>query len=666
MKLTTCFLPVLLLFVIHIINSQTGYPLEEYLSQTKINELTVSPDGQNVAVVISKDNFEENKTQSKLVYYNITDEGEVLKKLELHQNADDFSNLQWTKDSQHLFYFASDSLGKSIFRIPVDSPQNVVMAVENREDVSNISFFQVSDNENILAIQPYFPEPQKENEEILKYPEPVIDQHTTFRAIRWKKNEVDSLFTIPHSMYSYSLSPNQKLIAFTEYPKYTYLTEEVYKNSHSYWFNLEQPLKIKQLTNDRAGEYMGWWDDDSVLVYSFENTDIPRFNFSFNQLKIKDLNEESLTLLDPSFDEDIRDFIPYKKNQILIQANASTSSHFYTYTKEKIEKITDQKMNVSNFAGNAKGIIVFSMTTKSEFEEVYFAKDLDGLKNPIRISSFNQNLSEYPKPETETISWTNSRGETIEGVLLWPPGQKGNKNLPFVVDIHGGPWSSRNEVISLNSLQYYYYGSLLASKGFLVLQPNYSGGTGRGQKFADAINMYPRTRPTDDILTGLAYLKSKNQIDTSKMVVMGASYGGLLTNSIIGETDMFQVALPSCGVWNEILSYGTSDNNTSRKILFGGKDITEAYETYRKESAASNATSVTTPTLITHGGKDKRVPTANSYAMYHTLKDLGVPVKLLVFKNEGHLYSQPKNKLAKVKAEFDFINTYIPGVLGQE
>ncbi len=146
-----------------------------------------------------------------------------------------------------------------------------------------------------------------------------------------------------------------------------------------------------------------------------------------------------------------------------------------------------------------------SMTKTDRFEEVYIIKDND-YKNPIRITNFNTRLEKYPKPEIETVSWTNSNGDSIEGILFWPPSKKNSKNLPLVVDIHGGPTSMRVESTNLNGMQYYYYASLLASKGFVVMQPNYSGGTGYGDKFTQNIIGSAITNPTDDIIKGVEYL----------------------------------------------------------------------------------------------------------------------------------------------------------------
>jgi dipeptidyl aminopeptidase/acylaminoacyl peptidase len=264
-----------------------------------------------------------------------------------------------------------------------------------------------------------------------------------------------------------------------------------------------------------------------------------------------------------------------------------------------------------------------------------------------------------PRPEIEAIRWPNGEGDEIEGVLYWPPGRRGEANLPLIVDIHGGPWSVRTE--NLGPFGFAYYPALLASRGYLVLEPNYRGGTGRGDAFLHAIEGYSCSRPATDVLTGVDYLIQQGWADPDRMGVMGYSYGGLMTNCLITKTDRFRAAASGAGLWNDISYFGTADNFIQNDVRNLGEAPWENLQNYWEESAIGGAGNITTPTLIVIGGADRRVPTTQGYELYRALVRLGVPAELLIFPGEDHGFVQPAHKLTKVRAEIRWLEHYVLG-----
>jgi dipeptidyl aminopeptidase/acylaminoacyl peptidase len=192
-----------------------------------------------------------------------------------------------------------------------------------------------------------------------------------------------------------------------------------------------------------------------------------------------------------------------------------------------------------------------------------------------------------------------------------------------------------------------------------VLEANYRGGTGRGDEFLHAIEGFSCTRPATDILTGVDFLVEQGWADPERMAVMGYSYGGVMTNCIIGLTDRFRAAASGAGIWNDISYFGTADNFIQNDVRNHAMAPWENLENYWKESAISRAGNISTPTIVTIGGADRRVPTTQGYELYRALLRMGVPAELLVFPGEPHGFRQPKHKLTKVKAELRWIDRHL-------
>jgi dipeptidyl aminopeptidase/acylaminoacyl peptidase len=342
----------------------------------------------------------------------------------------------------------------------------------------------------------------------------------------------------------------------------------------------------------------------------------------------------------------------------------STIANFYLVGQGRpaLKRLTEFRGMVSNLsASKDRKLLAFVLTDRKSFHELYVARGLEGLSSAIRVTSFNTNLESIPPPEIETISWANGEGETVEGVLYWPAGKRNAKNLPLIVDIHGGPWSMRTEVITMAELSYAYYPALLASRGYLVLEPNFRGSPGRGDKFLKALEGRSCSGPSTDILTGVEYLVGKGWVDSARVGVMGTSFGGQVTNCLIGRTTRFRAACSSSGVWNDISYFGTADNTIQNDIRNLGKAPWEDIKTYWEESPISSSGNIRTPTLITIGGADRRVPTSQAQEMYRALVRVGAPCQLLIFPGEGHVLSKPSHRKTKVEAELVWLDHYLLG-----
>jgi dipeptidyl aminopeptidase/acylaminoacyl peptidase len=632
-----------------------GYPVKEYLGQTKVTQTSISPDGKYVVVVTAQDNFDTDEEEYSL--WRITlEKGNAKEQIKLWNNKKSVSNLNWSENSEYLFFISQDSEGPNLFKTSMNG--GAPMPCLPKAQATSLQSFTTFEKDNLILLTGSSPQPKKGAYANLKRL-PLRDSITsTFYKFNFLSGKTDSLFSVKNLVVTTVISEDKRAMAIITRPQVTYYRADDVNDVNFVLVDLATRSVTKQV-NMEPTNLVGWKENKIIATRFFKKTNGKYFpvqtyliSFSADDLVPKNILS--------GFDGNVNSTALQSDNKILVLASRSTVSELYLADAEAYKKVAVEKGSISIVSvADKKPGVVFTLTKKDQFPEVYFAPDLNSLATPRKLTSFNEGLNKYKTPEVETISWKNSEGRTIEGVLFWPPGKKGAKDLPFVIDIHGGPYSLRYETITVSDLHYYYYGSLLASRGYLVLQPNYVGGLGRGDDFMNAIHGFAISKPVDDILKGVDYMASQGWIDTDRMATMGASYGGALTNALISKTNRFKLALPSCGIWDEIAAFGTNDGSTLLEYLSLHKWPWQNFEHYWKESSISGAGNIKTPTLITHGEKDVRVPTSQSYAMYYALEAMGVPVELVVFPGEGHLYRKPSNKLAKVQIELEWIEKYL-------
>jgi len=283
-----------------------------------------------------------------------------------------------------------------------------------------------------------------------------------------------------------------------------------------------------------------------------------------------------------------------------------------------------------------------------------------GASAPARVTHvFDYIARDFKLGRQEAIQWKGADGTMVEGLLTYPVDYVAGQRYPMAVITHGGPQASDKYGLGGTSAEL----QVLAGKGYAVLQPNYRGSTGYGDPFLrDMIGHYFQNAHLD-VMTGVDEVIRRGIADPGKLVKMGWSGGGHMTNKIITFTDRFKAAASGAGAANWISMYAQSDIRFFRTPWFGGTPWQKnaPIEAYWNNSPLKDVANVKTPTIFFVGEKDPRVPMPQSIEMHRALKSHGVPTHLYVAPREPHGWAELRHQLFKMNTEIAWFEKYAAG-----
>ena len=330
----------------------------------------------------------------------------------------------------------------------------------------------------------------------------------------------------------------------------------------------------------------------------------------------------------------------------LYSANVASA----TITEEQTGDAVVTGLNL-NSSGTMWG---FVKQRASEPAEVFVVKMGD--QTPTQITHFNDEFTNIPTGRTELIKWKSKDGRAVEGLLTYPVGYKMGAKVPLILNVHGGPAGVFSQ--SYIGGRGVYPLATFAARGFAILRPNPRGSSGYGTEFRRANMKDWGGRDFEDLMTGVDKVIEMGVADPNKLGVMGWSYGGFMTSTIVTKTKRFKAASAGAPVTNLMSFNGTADIPAFIPDYFGGQQW-EIPEVYAKHSAMFNMKGVTTPTLIQHGDADIRVPISQGYEFYNALKQQGVPTRMIVLPRQPHGPTEPRMQLAAMQSNLDWFEKYL-------
>lgn len=256
----------------------------------------------------------------------------------------------------------------------------------------------------------------------------------------------------------------------------------------------------------------------------------------------------------------------------------------------------------------------------------------------------------------ERFQFESADGWTVEGWVMRPSNPVYGERAPAVLEIHGGPHGAYGNA-------FFHEFQVLAAEGYGVVYLNPRGSQGYGQRFAAATRHDWGGRDYEDLMRGLdCALAAHPWIDRERLGVAGGSYGGFMTNWIVGHTERFRAAVTMRGISNAYSQWGTSDLAYMKGMWEYPGDPWEAPQFYLERSPITYARRMRTPLLILHSEQDYRCPIEQAEQLFVALKKRGVPTLFVRFPNESHDLSrngQPRHRLERLRHIVDWFRAYL-------
>lgn len=307
-----------------------------------------------------------------------------------------------------------------------------------------------------------------------------------------------------------------------------------------------------------------------------------------------------------------------------------------------VHRLSEQPGSVDDFDVTNENIVVSAMRGNA-LNELY---QIDAHGNEKILTKFNAWVLEtYPIATPIPLSTKGLTEEEVFGWVLKPRGYVSDKKYPAILNIHGGPKTVYGTI-------YHHEMQAWANAGYFVFFCNPRGSDGRGNAFADIRGLYG-TIDYDDIMafTDLV-LNTYPSIDSKELFVTGGSYGGYMTNWIVGHTHRFKAAAAQRSISNWTTEYGVTDIGYFFVKDQIGETPMSNYEKLWQHSPLKYADQIKTPLLLIHSDQDYRCWVPEAMQLFTALKDLGVETRLCLFKGENHELNRsgkPKNRIKRLE-----------------
>jgi dipeptidyl aminopeptidase/acylaminoacyl peptidase len=317
-----------------------------------------------------------------------------------------------------------------------------------------------------------------------------------------------------------------------------------------------------------------------------------------------------------------------------------------------IRPLTDAASVVSLAEISANGQTAVGTWGDATHPDEVFRSDLNF--GPLeRITNQNAWLSEYALATSEVVRWKSSKdGLEIDGILTKPVDFDGTHKVPFLLNPHGGPTGA--SLLSFNPTE-----QIMAANGYMVLQPNFRGSTGRGEKFEAANQNDWGIGDFKDDMSGVQAMVDKGWADPDRLGAFGWSYGGYMTMWIDTQTDRFKAISPGAGLPDLYSMYSQTDIHRYLTVFYNAKAPWDNYQEYWDHSPMKFVGNVKTPTMILHGQADTRVPIPQSEEFYRALYERHVPVEYVTYPRENHGFVEPRHIQDRWQRYLVFFGKYL-------
>ncbi|WP_024466877.1 alpha/beta hydrolase family protein [Treponema pedis] len=409
----------------------------------------------------------------------------------------------------------------------------------------------------------------------------------------------------------------------------------------------------------------GFKDNFNPLLMTFDNKELyVTSNIDRDKAALYTFNPETKKLGEMIFESDEADvnrILYSKKRKTITGVSYYTDKrhvHFFDEERqamqEDLEKqLPDIEINVVSSDKNETTFIIRTFSDKTSGSFYIYNKETKKL-------TLLTDVAPWIKPENmasmKPVQYKSSDGLTIHGYLTLPVGKENEKNLPVVINPHGGPWARDYWGFSPET-------QFLANRGYAVLQMNFRGSIGYGKEFWIKGFKQWGKKMQDDITDGVNWLIAEGIADPKRIAIYGASYGGYAVLAGVTFTpDLYACAIDYVGVSNIFTLFETLPPywEQGRKMMYEmiGNPETEK-DMLTEVSPIFHIDNIKVPLFVAQGANDPRVKKEHSDQIVEALKKKNIDVEYMVKDNEGHGFSNEENRFDFYRAMEKFLQKHI-------
>ena len=400
------------------------------------------------------------------------------------------------------------------------------------------------------------------------------------------------------------------------------------------------------------------WSPDGTQLAFETAMGKPFFYFQNSVIATISMGSTTAKPLTDAFDEN-PNLIAWTKAGIHFSASQKTWSYLFTINpvSKQIARHAVRDQWIGNgYALTADGArVAFTASSAAEFPDVYVAPVATMVAT--KLSNAGAQIAAWPKYAREVFRWKSQDGAEIEGVLHKPADFQQGRRYPLLIVIHGGPTGVSRPTPYGSGTAYPIEGFL--SKGALVLEPNYRGSAGYGEKFRSLNVRNLGIGDAWDVLSGIDALVQQGLADRERVGCMGWSQGGYISAFLTTRhSDRFKAISVGAGISDWMTYYVNTDIHPFTRQYLKSTPWDDP-KIYADTSPMTYIKQAKTPTLIQHGDQDTRVPIPNAFQLHQGLRDQHVPVQLSIFKGFGHGINKPKANRAAMQQNLEWFTRYI-------
>ncbi len=632
--------------------------IDDLMALKSVGSPQVSPDGDWVAYVVTSRDLDEDKSKSR-IWMVSTEGGEPIP---MTGEDDSASAPKWSPDNKYLTFQASrgEKAKTQVWNLNRLGGE----AVQVTDVKQGINDYEWSPDSSRLLLMIGDPKPSDLTEDAEDDEKPL--PHVVDR-MQFKQDYVGYLDRRRAHIYVYTpgteqpvqltsgdfdesdpvWSPDGKSIAFvsdrSDDPDLNYGTDifvvAVDDENHT----------LTKITSNPGRDHSPTWSPDSKNIAYVTSTgpDIGGSALTPTRyLAVTEVGADERNILTPDLDRNVAN-PEYSANgrNIYFRLEDSGMNHFAAVRASggDVERLLERQVSIGSIAMGG-GQTVLTMSRPDQPTELY-AFDNGQLERLTHVT--DETLDNVARADVEKLQFQSADGTSVEAFLVRPLNYDPDTRYPTILWLHGGPASQF-------TFGYHDIAQLYAANGYAVIMPNPRGSTGYGSEFAHGTVAAWGENDYADVMAAIDYGIEIGIVDPQRMGVGGWSYGGILTNYVITQTQRFSAATSGASLGLIAANYGHDHYQLMYELEFGLP--WEHPERWVDLSPFSKVENITTPTLWMGGALDWNVPIINSEQMYIAMKRLGRETQLVVYPDEHHGIRRPsfqKDRLERWLAWYD-------------